>query len=126
MAGRNQPPRFTAPPETRVYRPTLTQFVDPMRYIESIRAEAETYGVVKIVPPTGWNMEFALSDDSFHFQPRVQVLSELEGQSRARNDFLERLEEYWRLQGSKLRDAPVIDGQPIDLFALYKVSPTPS
>ena len=43
--------------ETKTYRPTLAEFRDPYVYIASIRAEGERYGIVRIVPPKGWEMD---------------------------------------------------------------------
>ncbi|CAN0289527.1 unnamed protein product, partial [Discosporangium mesarthrocarpum] len=41
--------------EAPTFWPTLEQFKDPVRYIESIRPIVEGYGIAKIVPPDGWN-----------------------------------------------------------------------
>lgn len=45
----------SAVPTAPTFRPTLEQFKDPLVYIEEIRLEAQEYGVVKIIPPAGWN-----------------------------------------------------------------------
>lgn len=47
-------------PEAPTYRPTWKQWKDPIKYIESIREEAEKFGLCKIVPPKGWCPEFAI------------------------------------------------------------------
>lgn len=40
------------------FRPTQEQFKDPMAYIKSISENAKSYGMCKIIPPTGWSMPF--------------------------------------------------------------------
>ena len=37
--------------------------MEPLRYIESIRAEAEKAGICKIIPPEGWKPTFALDSE---------------------------------------------------------------
>jgi histone demethylase JARID1 len=65
-APNNQPPktnRMFGLQEAPSYRPTTEQFKDPVQYIESIREEAERYGIVKIIPPDTWNMPFAIDTE---------------------------------------------------------------
>ena len=47
-------------PEAPTYRPTEDEFKDPMKYIQSIAAEGRNYGIVKVIPPDGWNPDFAI------------------------------------------------------------------
>eukprot|EP00045_Choanoeca_perplexa_P017472 m.254274 g.254274 ORF g.254274 m.254274 type:complete len:157 (+) comp17550_c0_seq1:158-628(+) len=112
---------FRSPPETKIYRPTHAEFADPMRYIECIKEEAEQYGVIKIIPPKSWKVDFALNEKEIKFKPRVQVLSELEGRNRARLMFLNALERYWKLQGMPLQHAPVVRRQLVDLYGLSEM-----
>ena len=51
-------------PEAPVFRPTAAQFRDPLRYVASIRREAEPFGICKIVPPRGWKVECAVDWNS--------------------------------------------------------------
>ena len=65
-APNNQPPkpnRMFGLQESPTYRPTAEQFKDPVQYIESIREEAQKYGIVKIIPPDSWNPEFAIDTE---------------------------------------------------------------
>ncbi|KAA8618227.1 histone demethylase JARID1D [Pyrenophora tritici-repentis] len=65
--------------ESPTYRPTAEQFKDPVQYIQSIREEAQKYGIVKIVPPDSWNPPFAIDTERFHFRTRRQELNSVEG-----------------------------------------------
>lgn len=65
-APNNQPPkqnRLFGLRESPTYRPTAEQFKDPVQYIQSIREEAQKYGIVKIVPPDSWNPPFAIDTE---------------------------------------------------------------
>ena len=51
-------------PDAPVFRPTAAQFRDPLRYVASIRREAEPFGICKIVPPRGGKVESAVDWNS--------------------------------------------------------------
>ena len=65
-------------PEAPVFYPTMQEFADPMKYLASIKMEAEAAGVIKIVPPKEWRCPFPIKDngDSFHFQTCVQSVDQ--------------------------------------------------
>jgi histone demethylase JARID1 len=65
-APNNQPPkpnRMFGLQEAPTYRPTTEQFKDPVQYINSIREEAQKYGIARIVPPDSWKMPFAIDTE---------------------------------------------------------------
>jgi len=43
-----------------IYRPSIEEFADPLRYIRHIRHEAEQFGICKIIPPDGWYTVFSV------------------------------------------------------------------
>lgn len=45
------------------YHPTEEEWRDPLTYIKSISAEAQEYGICKIVPPSSWNPGFAIDTE---------------------------------------------------------------
>lgn len=54
----------------------MEEFADPIRYIESIRLEAERFGIAKVIPPEGWAPPTALdtSSPTLTFPTRRQQL----------------------------------------------------
>lgn len=74
-------PSFSEIPEAPVYYPTPEQFCSPLLFIESIRSEAEQYGVCRIVPPKGWkHSSFApqLLKKKTRFNTRKQSIHRLQ------------------------------------------------
>lgn len=49
--------------EAPTYRPTEAEFRDPMEYIRSISEKASRFGICKIIPPEGWNPDFAIDTE---------------------------------------------------------------
>eukprot|EP00798_Chlamydomonas_sp_ICE-L_P008179 gene8179-1435_t len=65
-------------PSAPVFYPSEEEFEDPYAYIASIQAEGEKFGIVRIVPPDGWDPPFQLAnEESFRFQVRKQMTSHL-------------------------------------------------
>ena len=83
-------------PDAPVFRPTAAQFRDPLRYVASIRREAEPFGICKIVPPRSWRGRVCCGLE-FHkeFATKRQRIHEL---GEADDDDREyTLEEYRRM-----------------------------
>jgi len=113
-------PRIFGLKEAPTYYPTTKEFADPIKYVQSIRAEAEEYGIVKIVPPKGWSPEFCLDTEVFRFRTRIQKLNSMEGETRANLNYLEQLYKFHRQAGHPVHKIPQLDKRPIDLFRLKK------
>jgi len=74
--------------EAPVFYPTLAEFKKgPIHYIAKIRSQAEKYGICKIVPPKSFKPPFAVNPDCFRFQPRMQVLNELDASIRSKFNY---------------------------------------
>ncbi len=69
-------------PQAPVYYPTVEEFKNPLGYIDSIRKEAEKWGICKIVPPEGWSPPNMIDfRDPRKFPTKKQILNTLqEGQ----------------------------------------------
>ncbi|KAL6704419.1 hypothetical protein ACN47E_008271 [Coniothyrium glycines] len=126
-APNNHPPkpsRMFGLQEAPTYRPTADQFKDPVQYIQSIREEAQKYGIVKIVPPENWQPAFAIDTERFHFRTRRQELNSVEGGSRANLNYLDQLAKFHKQHGHSLTRFPSVDKRPLDLYKLKKAVET--
>ena len=63
--------------EAPTFYPTREEFADPLAYIEKIGdpqgGNGKKYGIVKIVPPEGWNPEFVLNQDVSRLSPLFPI-----------------------------------------------------
>lgn len=62
--------------EAPTFRPTEEEFKNPMEYIRKIAPEGRKYGIAKIIPPDGWNPDFAIDTEvSSSTHPHPTALS---------------------------------------------------
>ena len=113
--------RLSALKEAPVYHPTEDEFADPLRYIASIRAEAEEFGICRIVPPSSFKVPFNQDAASFAFKTRVQTVNELQlrlkkGKNRS---FRTEYADFMQSRGQSVTRWPVFGGKKLDLQALY-------
>lgn len=106
--------------EVPILHPTMTEFADPIAYVQSIYEQGHKYGMVKIIPPSQWALPFRLDTEFFWFKTRRQNLSLRNLQHSAANDFVESLYYFHRLGRNNLSKLPSIDKRPLDLFHLYQ------
>jgi [histone H3]-trimethyl-L-lysine4 demethylase len=111
-------------PAAATFRPTTEEFQDPLRYIASIRAIAEPYGLAKIVPPEGWSPPCVINKDTFKFPTRVQSVHELQDRSQnihVQQAFLSDYETFLASRGRSFKGNPSFGDREIDLYKLFKV-----
>ncbi|KAI9850963.1 MAG: hypothetical protein M1838_004748 [Thelocarpon superellum] len=106
--------------EAPTYRPTEEEFKDPFQYMQKIAPEGRRYGIVKIIPPDGWNPDFAIDSERFHFRTRRQELNSVEGGTRANLTYLDQLAKFHKQHGTNLNRFPSVDKRPLDLYKLKK------
>ena len=104
-----------------MFHPTPEEFEDPIRYVASIRAEAEPYGLCRIVPPAGWEVPFHQDPATFSFKTRIQTVNELQlrlkkGKHRG---FRAEYADFMQTQGQSVTRSPVFAGRKLDLQSLY-------
>jgi hypothetical protein len=49
--------------EAPTFRPTEEEFRNPTEYIRKIAPQARPFGICKIIPPDGWNPDFAIDTE---------------------------------------------------------------
>eukprot|EP00960_Hanusia_phi_P007631 218258-Hanusia_phi.AAC.2 len=110
-------------PDAPTFFPTIEEFRDPMRYIESIRLQAEEAGLIKIIPPKEWKCPFTIKEkgDAFHFQTCVQSIDQLRHRQGPSSNFLRKLRHFHKKRDLSVpAEIPFIDGRQVDLHLLYK------
>jgi [histone H3]-trimethyl-L-lysine4 demethylase len=109
--------------EAPVYRPTSEQFADPLRFIASIREEAEPFGLCRIIPPDDWQPPCTIDRKAFKFPTRIQCVHELQERSstfQAQHVFHRDYHAFLKAHDRYLKKTPVFGSREIDLFKFYK------
>lgn len=115
-------------PETKTYYPTLQEFQQPLMYIQSIKADAMQYGIIKIKPPSEWNPTFNLSWTDFRFETKIQPIHLIERRSATgslsshsltnlRRNFILNLQTF--LKDNENVDNILLAKTPVYLYDLY-------
>ncbi|GER34913.1 transcription factor jumonji (jmj) family protein [Striga asiatica] len=77
--------------EAPVFYPSKEEFEDTLKYISSIRPEAEKYGICRIVPPPSWKPPFRLKErdvwETSKFASRVQRIDKLQNRESMKKIF---------------------------------------
>ncbi|KAJ4712113.1 Transcription factor jumonji (JmjC) domain protein [Melia azedarach] len=105
-----------------VYYPTENEFEDPLEFLHKIRAEAEPYGICKIVPPKSWKPPFALDLGSFTFPTKTQAIHQLQARPAACDSKTFELEYSRFLEehcGKKITKKVLFEGEELDLCKLF-------
>lgn len=117
------------------YRPTHTEFSDPLKYIEQISPHAKKFGICKIIPPDDWQPDFALDTkvrsefsvvdrpnvQIFNFRTRKQELNSMEAKCRASLNYIDQLFKFHTQNGTPMRGLPTLEGKPMNLYQLKEV-----
>ena len=113
----------TAKCEAPVFRPSKEAFENPFDFIESIRAEAEPFGICRIIPPPCWKPQFSLDLKTFKFPTRVQSIHQLYKRDAADETKDSWWESYVAFQLSENRKQrtrnPILGGKELELRRLY-------
>lgn len=105
--------------EAPTFRPTEAEFQNPLRYILSVRDEAEKFGICCIQPPPSWKPPFMIDLNKLKFPTRVQKINELLVRKTQRLKFMKRLNEFCDASGSPLTKIPIVGGKELDLHLLF-------
>ena len=101
--------------EAPTFHPTEAEFANPLRYILSVREEAEKYGICCIKPPPSWRPPFMIDLNRLKFPTRVQKINELLVRRTQRLKFMKALTEFCDAAGSPLSKIPAVSGKELDL-----------
>ena len=104
--------------EAPTFRPTEAEFQNPLRYILSIREEAERFGICCIKPPPSWKPPFMIDLNKLQFPTRVQTISELLLRKTQRLKFMQALTQFCDAAGTPLSKLPAVGGRELDLHLL--------
>jgi len=84
-------------PDAPTFRPTKEEWSNPLTYIQSIRAQAQLYGICKIIPPDGWRPTVT-GLDKLRFVTKKQRIDLLQWRDfdAAKVEFYTRLVLFWQ------------------------------
>eukprot|EP00055_Hartaetosiga_balthica_P008113 m.29172 g.29172 ORF g.29172 m.29172 type:complete len:729 (+) comp6125_c0_seq1:838-3024(+) len=104
-----------------IYYPSLEEFGNPLKYIASIRHEAEKFGICVIRPPDMWKPKQVLDRYNFLFSTRLERTHQLFKRQNEATIFIETLKVHLQKEGIFLDPWPMIGEKEVDLHLLYSV-----
>ncbi|WBW71822.1 histone demethylase Jmj2 [Schizosaccharomyces osmophilus] len=114
---RNRPSALGLSPAPTFY-PSDEEFTDAIRYIQKITPIAKDFGIVKIVPPSGWKPSFELDMDKFTFRARRQDLRMMDLGFRESAAYDERVFRYFCNRNIELPQIFVVGNTTVDLYQI--------
>ncbi|KAI0461086.1 hypothetical protein LJB42_001417 [Komagataella kurtzmanii] len=101
--------------------PTFTissqEMENPYKFIESIRAEGEKYGAVRVILEN-WEHKLNINTELFWFRARRQLLNSHKSEVEARMEFHQSLASFLRENKITISKLPSIDKRSLDLYRL--------
>ncbi|KAG7458160.1 hypothetical protein MATL_G00235130 [Megalops atlanticus] len=111
---------FASLTEVPVLRPGPREFQDPLVYLDSVREQAEPYGLCRVVPPPDWRPECKLSDE-MRFVTQVQHVHKLGRRWGPNVQRLACIKKHLKSQGITMEDPPLIGGCELDLARFFQL-----
>ncbi|XP_071092493.1 protein Jumonji-like isoform X1 [Haliotis cracherodii] len=105
--------------EVPTFRPSEEEFRDPIQYIESIREQAEPFGMCQIIPPSSWKCESKINED-MRFTAQVQLVHKLYKRWGPNIQFTASANKHLGAIGADLEPSPQIGGVEVDLYKLSR------
>ncbi|XP_078270684.1 protein Jumonji isoform X2 [Rhinoraja longicauda] len=103
-----------------VLRPSHKEFHDPLAYMESVRTQAEGFGMCRVVPPADWRPECKLNDE-MRFVTQIQHVHKLGRRWGPNVQRLACIKKHLRSQGITIEEPPLIGGCELDLARFYQL-----
>jgi histone demethylase JARID1 len=103
--------------------PTEEEFANPIEYLASpeVASLGTRYGLLKIVPPSGFKPPLSINEHKFRFTPRLQKLKELNLLNRCRMFFHKQLKNYNVMNRIKVpnEEYAVVCGKKIHYYDFF-------
>eukprot|EP01102_Stenamoeba_stenopodia_P001480 TRINITY_DN1128_c0_g1_i2.p1 TRINITY_DN1128_c0_g1~~TRINITY_DN1128_c0_g1_i2.p1 ORF type:complete len:648 (+),score=95.55 TRINITY_DN1128_c0_g1_i2:283-2226(+) len=112
-------------PSAPVFYPSDEEFENPLQYINSIRSEAEKFGICKIVAPSKFReyiLKFfnrAIRREDFKFKTKLQNIHQLRSRHGPNDTFNAKLRVFLAHRGITLKPIPRLDGKELDFYKLF-------
>ncbi|EPY53421.1 histone demethylase Jmj2 [Schizosaccharomyces cryophilus OY26] len=116
---RNRTSALGLPPAPTFY-PSDEEFKDAIHYIQKITPIAKDFGIVKIVPPSGWKPTFELDMDKFSFRARRQDLRMMDLEFREAAAYDERIFRYFCNKNIGLPQTFIVSNTSVDLYQIRR------
>ncbi|XP_046842849.1 protein Jumonji-like [Xenia sp. Carnegie-2017] len=103
-----------------VFTPTESEFKNPMKFFESIKANVEKFGICLISPPKSWQPEYSLSDE-IRFTTKLQRIHCLKKKCPSVEVEMCAIKNHLEDQNILFTTMPQIAGCELDLPFMSKV-----